>query len=329
VEDLRSLPSRPEVRHFPSLFGSAGELQPFAPHAAFCLLGSEPLEEAGALRLLRSLVPGLTLVLVAPVERELQVQPLCLRLGAGLLLMPYGPGDVAAVLEQALAGSDRPREEVFLDLARGIADEINNPLMYVSGYLQLLAAGVDPQREKDRYDQLTFALSGVKRIQAAVERVRLLARASGGLRQQGAVDVLALLHKGVGEMADAGRMVPWVSEPEQAAFGVRGETELLEPAVAAMCRVAGELQELGCNVHLLLSKLDTAVRLRLQVSGPGTLSWRLPRTFEPYYLSRILRGTSQGFGLFLAQLVTLAHRGQATARRLPDGSLALDLWLPA
>jgi signal transduction histidine kinase len=317
------------VRHFPSLFGSAGELQQFAPHATFTLLGAEPLEEAGALRMLRGLLPGLALVLVAPVEREMQLQPLCQRLGAGLLLLPYGPGDVASVLEQALTGSDRPREEVFLDLARGIADEINNPLMYVTGYLQLLGASLDPQRDKDRQDQLAFALGGVARIQAAVERVRLLARASGGLRQQGAVELLALLHENASEVTGSGRLLPFVSEPEQASFAVRGDAELLEPAVASLCRVGAELQELGCNVHLLLSRLDAAVRLRLQVSGPGTLSWRLPRTFEPYYLNRILRGTSQGFGLFLAQLVALAHRGQATARRLPDGSLALDLWLPA
>lgn len=317
------------MRHFPSLFSSPVELQQFQAHAAFALAGGEPLEEAGALRLLRGLVPGLALVLVVPAERELHLQPLCQRLGAGLLLLPYGPGDVASVLEQALLGSDRPREEVFLDLARGIADEINNPLMYVTGYLQLLAASFDPQRDKDRHDQLAFALGGVKRIQAAVERVRLLARVSGGLRQVGTVDLLALVKRSVSESAGTGRLLPWVSEPEQATFTVNGDAELLDPAVAAMCRVATELQELGCNVHLLLSRLHAAVRLRLQVSGPGTASWRLPRTFEPYYLSRVLRGTSQGFGLFLAQLTALAHRGQATARRLPDGSLALDLWLTA
>ncbi len=326
-EDLRTLPARPEVRVLPSLFADPGDLQRFGPDVVFALPGPDPAEEAGALRLLRSLLPGLALVLVAPADRELALQTLCQRLGARLLLMPYGPGDVAAILEQAVAGSDRPREEVFLDLARGVADEINNPLMYVSGYLQLLQASFDPQRDRDRRDQLAYALEGVRRIQLAVERVRLLARASGGPRRGGPVDLAECVRTTVTEIT-AQRVLPWTTEPDRASFAVPGDPDLLQPAVAAFCRVAAELQESGCNVHLTLSRLEGTVRLRMQVSGPGTAAWRLPRTFEPYYLNRLLRGTSQGFGLFLAQTVALSHRGQATARRLPDGALALDLWLP-
>lgn len=329
VEDLRTLPSRPEVRSFAGLFGDPAGFQVFQPDAAFVLLGSEVAEEAGALRLLRSLLPGLALVLVAPAEREVQLQPLCQRLGAHLLLLPCGPADVSAVLEQALSGSDRPREELFLDLARGIADEINNPLMYVSGYLQLLQASLDPDRDRDRRDQLNYALDGVKRIQAAVERVRLLARASGGPRRTASVDVAELVRRGIHDVAAGRTALPWVAEPEGAAHAVPGDPDLLEPCVLAFCRVASELQELGCDLHLTLTRMSAAVRLRMQVAGPGISAWRLPRTFEPYYLSRLLRGTSQGMGLFLAQTVALAHRGQATARRLPDGALALDLLLPA
>jgi hypothetical protein len=53
---------------------------------------------------------------------------------------------------------------------------------------------------------------------------------------------------------------------------VRGDGELLEPAGTALCRVGSELQELGCNVHLLLSRLDAAVRLRLRAGCPTARS---------------------------------------------------------
>lgn len=328
AEDLRALPLRPEVRAFPSLFAEPLDLQRFRPDVAFVAPGNDAPEEAGALRLLRSLLPGLAMVLVAPADRELQFEPMCQRLGARLLSTPHSHADVAAVLEQALSGSDRPREEVFLDLARGIADEINNPLMYVSGYLQLLQASLDAERDRDRRDQLAYALDGVRRIQDAVERVRLLARASGALRRQDLLNLAVLLEEGIRQAAAGHRVVPCMHEPPGAAFTTRGDPDLLLPGIAAFCRVATELQELGCNVHLALTRMATANRLRLQVSGPAVATWRLPRTFEPYYLSRVLRGTSQGLGLFLAQTVALCHRGQATARRLPDGSLALDLLLP-
>ena len=81
-------------------------------------------------------------------------------------------------------------------------------------------------------------------------------------------------------------------------------------------------------MHFVLSRLQAAVRLRLQITGAGLEDWRLPRTFEPYYLNRLLRGSSQGLSLFLVQTAVHGHRGQATARRLPDASLALDLSLP-
>jgi hypothetical protein len=43
----------------------------------------------------------------------------------------------------------------------------------------------------------------------------------------------------------------------------------------------------------------------------------------------VLRGQGHGLCLFLAQTIVLGHRGQATARRLGDGSLQVDFVLPA
>lgn len=80
-------------------------------------------------------------------------------------------------------------------------------------------------------------------------------------------------------------------------------------------------------VEVTLEAAGDARRLRITAAGPALATWTLPASFEPYYPNRAMRGHGFGFGLFLAQSVVLGHRGQATARRRPDGSLQLDfLW---
>jgi hypothetical protein len=66
----------------------------------------------------------------------------------------------------------------------------------------------------------------------------------------------------------------------------------------------------------------------LAANGDPVTGWSLPRTFEPYYPTRALRGQSQSLGFCFAQTVVLGHRGQATVRRLADGSLRFDFVLP-
>jgi len=117
-------------------------------------------------------------------------------------------------------------------------------------------------------------------------------------------------------------------EPEAADFTVPGQPDLLQPAVASLLQVVIELAQLDCTPQLYLTRLQEAVRLRATIAGKGLQAWRLPRSFEPYYLNRILRGSPHGLSLFLTQTVVLAHGGQAMARRLPDGSICLDLLLP-
>lgn len=328
AEDLRVLPTQPEVRCFPSLFGGTEDLAGFRPDVLFLSLPDDAAEAAGALRLLRGLLPGLGIVLVGDGRHEVTLAPWSERIGARVLLQPYNVAGLAAALEHASNGSNRPSEDVFLDLVRGVADELNNPLMYLSGYLQLLKASFDPVADRDRRDQLASAVGGVQRIQATVERIRLVSQAASGASRDNRVDLAALL-RGTLAAAGAAKTLPLLLEPAASDFVIAGDTALLQPALAALLQVALELCELQCKAHLWLARLQQAVRLRLSISGPGLQSWLLPRTFEPYYLNRVLRGSSHGLSLFLVQTVFLAHGGQALARRLPDGSLCLDLLLPS
>ncbi|MEO6594230.1 MAG: hypothetical protein ABIP94_05710, partial [Planctomycetota bacterium] len=163
VGDLRRLPLRPEVRPCVSLCADSEALARFEPDLLLIALGSDPAEELGALRLLHQLWPAMGVIVVSTAVDELANTPIARRLSARLLVYPDAPGQLAATIEQARLGSDRPHAEVFVDLAHGIADEINNPLLFVSGHLQLLRASLEGAQERDRRDQIAAALAGVQR----------------------------------------------------------------------------------------------------------------------------------------------------------------------
>jgi len=324
--DLRALPLRPEVRLLQSLHDDTEALARFEPDLLVVALGDPADEDIGALRLLRSLWPHLGIVLVTALAGELEAVPIAARIGARLLIYPDKPGQLAATIEQALHGGDRPRAEIFLDLAHGMADEINNPLLFLSGHLQLLHSSLDPATEKDRRDQVHSALEGVQRIQTTLDRLGLLSRASTGPRQQTPIDLSALLRAALDNRQDHD------AEAANAAINgeqqlVDGDSEQLEAAVEAVVGFADALSRAGTTTTIELESLATAVRLRVQVRGAALTQWRLPNTFEPFYPSRLLRGHGHGLALFLAQTIVLGHGGQATARRQPDGSLQIDFVL--
>lgn len=324
--DLRGLPLEPEVRAFDSIHGDTGAMARFEPELLVVRLSGEPGEDVGALRALRSLWGNLGVVLVTDVAGEIATTAIAERLDARVLVHPDKPGLLAATIEQALLGGNRPRTDVFLDLAHGMADEINNPLLFVSGHLQLLHSGLDPATERDRRDQVRSALAGIHRIQVTLDRLRLVSQAANGPRRRDRVDLAELLQTALadrGEGADEAAAVT-IADGEHV---VTGDADQLGPALAEIVRLADAMAAAGTPAELRLQSDASAVRLQLVLRGDDLAQWRLPHTFEPFYPSRLLRGHGHGLALFLAQAVVLGHGGQATARRLADGALQVDFVL--
>ena len=327
VGELRQLPLAPEVRPMSSVVGDTESLMRFQPDVLLARPGDDPSEDVGAVKLLQRLWPALAVGVLTDERGEVALAPVAKRLSAALIVHPGPAGQLAAAVEQLLHGGDRPRPELFVDLAHGLADEINNPLMFVSGHLQLLQAQLSAGGDEDRGGQVQAALQGLTRIQAAVDRLRLLSEAADGPRHREQVDLAALLSSAVAartpDMPNATVQMP---EGPQV---VDGDREQLALAVTAIVEFADEVAAIAAHSHLELEATDGALRVRLLVGGQGLATWRLPNTFEPFYPQRLVRGQSHGLGLFLAQTVVHGHRGQATARRHRDGTLQLDFLLPA
>lgn len=325
LAELRALPTRPDARTFRSLAADGGDLLRFEPAIAVVALCADAAEDVGALRLLRQLWPALGVVLVGGGADEAATIGHARRLGAQPLVWPAPPGALAAALEQARHGGDRPRAEAFVDLARGVADEVNNPLLFVAGHLQLLQACLRPE-DADARAQVDAALAGTARIAASVDRLQALAHAAAGPRRLADVDVAELWRAAL-----AAR--PRTADNARAATPagpcpVHGDRDQLAIAVAALLQFGDELAAAEATAAVAAEALPDACRLRLVAHGGLLAHWQLPRSFEPYAPTRALRGQNPGLGLSLVQAVVLGHGGQAQARRLADGGLQFDFLLP-
>jgi signal transduction histidine kinase len=328
VGDLRQLPLRPEVRPVATLLAEGEVVLRTAPDLVLVAFGKDSGtdEEIGALRMLQRLWPDLGVVVVTSPEREVAAAAIAQRLHAPLLPFPEAPGQLAATIEQALQRGDRPRADAFVDLARGVADEINNPLMFVSGHLQLLRADLQAAAERNRRDQIAAALAGIDKVQTAVDRLRAVAAAAGGPGPRTDVDLREVLAQTLASTAHRAEPACTIDDGPQVVRGDRGQ---LLQAIAAIVRLREELHAAGASTELHLRQLGPGRCLRLTARGAPLAAWSLPQSFEPYYPARALRGQSQGLGLFLAQTVVLGHRGQATARRQTDGGVLFEFVLPA
>lgn len=310
------------VRRYDDLYADAAAIHRFDAAALFVVAHSVGDEEAGALRMVQALQADLSVVLVCDPDDEVQQRALASRIGAAILVTPFSSGQLAAVLDSAVASTPRPSAEALLDLARGISDEINNPLMFVDGHLQLLQRTLQDEAHRPGLEQVEMIREGLERIRRTMERVRLLAQAGDADTSRQPVDLGRLAH----HLAASSLAVTAPTVPDSAV--VRGDAELLAALLDHLGRVAAALLEAGGDARLQIAAGPGNVVITALVDARSLPTWQLPRTFEPYYLTRILRGTPHGLSLFLVQVIAQTHGGRAMARWTQSGELALEVELP-
>ncbi|MFO1052088.1 MAG: hypothetical protein U1F36_07730 [Planctomycetota bacterium] len=313
-------------RVFRDLADDLQALLAFAPELLFFGGGDDP-EDIGALRALRAALPNCTVVLVARRADELQIAPTADRLGALVLTTPFAQAELSALLEASDSSPGRPPLQAFGDLLRGVADEVNNPLMAALGHLQLTECFLDPERDAAALEQLRAAREALDRIAHSLSRITTLGRARSLRHPLPAVDLRKSLRQVLRGLPDASTARIRIRRLQKLA--VRGDRELLHTALAALCATALDLAAPDREIRLDLRRIDAVVQLRLRLPPDAAESWHLAGSFLPYHIARVLRGTPHGLDLFLVQSIAHAHGGRAVATRRSAGDLELHLELPS
>ena len=325
---LHGLLDRPVVRRCDELRAHVADIVTFAPQVLLVASAEPDLRLIGALELLAALIPGVRLVVVAPRSREVQTRPLAQSLGAAFLATPIERTELAVLLAAQRSEGSSNALSTLHEFLRGLSDEVNNPLQFVQGNLQLLAADLEATKDSARLAQIQAMREGITRIGATMDRIRILARAGTPRRLTHAIPVRPLVDEAVRLVQQQSGVTFVVAEPAATPIQVLGDVELMRAVLLHLLRVGAELAA-GTAPRIDVTSDAGRVTIALSLEHASALDWQLPRTFAPYYLTKVLKASPHGLNLFLVQTIVLGLGGEATARRVDERGLRFELSLPA
>jgi two-component system, NtrC family, sensor kinase len=255
-------------------------------------------------------------------------------------------------------------EAELATLVAGMAHEINNPITYVIGNLNELAATCDAMAETlAAYRSELNALVGVSAA-SRISDIEAKLRDLGGLEL--AEELLVDASEGARRIRDLVSDLLSVSRSTHAACAPLRIDDVIEQTLRLVARplaaratlvrefaatrtVLGDAPRLGqvflnllsnaidaCaaapgrehRIHVRTCDLPHAVRIEIDDTGAGVDPAERARVFAPFVTTKPA-GAGTGLGLYVSRRIVAAHRGEIGFEDLPGGGTRFWVELPA
>jgi signal transduction histidine kinase/ActR/RegA family two-component response regulator len=202
-------------------------------------------------------------------------------------------------------------------LAAGLAHEINNPLSYTFGNLELIEQALlrgdwshSPDLREELLEYVREALDGTNRVAKIVDDLKALVR--GEDTESGAVDVAdviaAALRMANNWLRHKAQVVSEIAAPLPAAVGTN--TKLGQVIVNLLMNAAEALPEGASADHTIRVSAeadDENVLIKISDSGQGIPEAYRDRLFDPFFTSR--PGVGMGMGLAVCKHIVRGFGG--------------------
>jgi len=197
----------------------------------------------------------------------------------------------------------RHRESLSL-ISAGISHEINNPLTYLRGNVELLREALDPVPEQTR-GLIDGIESGVTAIARVVDRIRTIFRGTAGPPQ--AVDLHETVSTALASVSLAADGFVAISNRVARDLVVNAHPADVYIVAANLIRNAVEAAGRGAVGQVTVSAevVDGHVSLLVRDTGPGMGAEEIGRCFDPFYTTKHEQG---GMGVGLALCKAIADR---------------------
>ena len=201
-------------------------------------------------------------------------------------------------------------------LAAGVAHEINNPLAYVVGHLELLRrAALEPPLGAS----VEQALEGAERVRAIVEDLRTLSR--GDDENRGPVDLLDVVRSAARVAAGPVRHRARIATDLVPVPMVEGNNARLGQLVLNLLMNAAEALPEGQpernEIRIRVRPKDPAhVMLEVSDTGPGIAPDVIERIFDPFFTTKPM-GAGTGLGLAICHGITTSIGGRIDVESTP------------
>jgi PAS domain S-box-containing protein len=232
-------------------------------------------------------------------------------------------------MEQRLAHAERLA--LVGRLASGVGHEINNPLAYMLGSLELaradlarLAREVPSSDAPHNLDRLLGTVrEGAERVRDIVRDLKQLS--VGGDDRLGPVDVESALDVAAATVHHEIRVrARLVKDYGGVSLAVANGRRLAQVFVNLLLNAAQALPDGEANDNeIRITTREEAGRVVVEVrdTGAGIAEQDLPRIFEPFFTTKPA-GVGTGLGLSISETIVTSQGGRLTAERLsPRGAL--------
>ncbi len=272
---------------------------------------------------------------IGSVTYEAHVAPMCNQ-----------TGEIVGAIGIATDVTDRHRMQAQLAraerlaslgmLAAGVAHEVNNPLSFILGSLELIQrdiAGASGQAGSvltELAERVGDARTGAERVQAIVRDLRLFSRVQDQAERP--VDVRAAIHGALAmaknEIRHRARLVLDLADVPDV---MADEGRLGQVLLNLLLNAAQAIPEGNADANQIrvVARPDgDGVRIEVQDTGRGIAPERLHRIFEPFYTTKAA-GAGTGLGLAICHAVVAALGGRIEIDSAPERGTTARVVLPA
>jgi signal transduction histidine kinase len=208
-------------------------------------------------------------------------------------------------------------------MAAGIAHELNTPLTYIMGNVELLL--VQPLTEAQR-DMLDSVGRGAERIKTLVQRLLLFSRPAE--EEPVPLDVNALVERSL-EFCHYPILKAGVQLEKRLAADlppVRGIPSQIETALINL--VVNAVQAMGEGGRLVVTTTAAPdVQISVADTGPGIPEDTQPKVFEPFFTTKADSGGT-GLGLSTVLMAVERHHGRVEFETKPGDGTTFRITLP-
>ncbi|RME72775.1 MAG: PAS domain S-box protein [Planctomycetota bacterium] len=216
-------------------------------------------------------------------------------------------------------------------LAVGVGHEINNPLTYVMGNLELAIEELgDAPSSSELRSLLEQALEGARRIEKVVQDLRLLAKREDRLRQR--VDLGEVARRGLRVVEHQLRHRARVQLDLAPGLFVDGDPGRLGQVVINLLVNAGDAIEVGDAEHNRIElrgvRDEGQVVLEVADTGRGISEEQIGKIFDPFTTFK-KQGEGTGLGLWICHEIVREHGGRIEVESEPGRGSVFRVVLPA
>ena len=212
-------------------------------------------------------------------------------------------------------------------LAAGVAHEVGNPLSAISGYAQILEAGVSSEEERGEY--LSAIVNQTGRIQKILRELLDYSRPSKGLAE--VLDLGEALPRTMGmiesQRAFRGIELSYDLDEAHRPHLVLMDRDHLAQIVIIIAMNAAQAMKGKGIFQISLKRKSPSVQIRFQDSGPGIPREIVDRLFDPFFSTKS-PGEGTGLGLSICQRLVDSYEGRITVESRPGQGAAFIITLP-